>query len=271
MNIGLLQKAAREVWAATLAFALGLFVFELLLGLILPVFEKEFSQVFGQVGFLQRIIAALLGTKIGQVTPATALGLLGWVHPLVLALVWAHAIVVCSRFPAGEVDRGTIDVLMSLPVTRTTVFLSEAAAFVLASLFIAATGLVGNLLGEWISGMDRPGSPRTLSMITLNLYLLALAVGGITSLLSAACDRRGRTMGIAFGVLVASLFLSSLSAFNDVIDKLSVISLLSYYRPFGVLHDGAFPVQDMLVLASVAAGTWFLGWLMILRRDFRIL
>ncbi len=270
MNIGLIQKAAREVWGGTLAFAAGLFAFELLLGVILPAFQKEFGEMLGQFSFLQRIIAALLGTKVGTVTPATALGLLGWVHPLVLALIWAQAIVICSRFPAGEVDRGTVDVLMSLPVTRTTVFLSEAFAFVLAALFIAGTGLLGNLIGGWISGMDRPGSPRTFAWITLNLYALGLTVGGVTSLLSALCDRRGRTIGIAFGVLLVSFFLSSMSSFNALVDKLSILSLLSYYRPYQILHEGAFPFADLAVLLSISAGTWLLGWLILLRRDFRI-
>src|SRR3972149_5638327 len=100
MNIGLIHKAVRETWASTLAFAAGLFVFELLLGLILPAFQKEFSDKFLQMEFIQKIFAALLGAEVGKVMGPAIFSMIGWVHPFVLALVWTHAIVVCTRVPA---------------------------------------------------------------------------------------------------------------------------------------------------------------------------
>src|SRR3972149_5464441 len=127
MNLGLIYKAVRETWASTLWFATGIFVFELVLGLILPAFQKEFSDKFLQLEFMQKILAALLGAELGKVMGPAVLSMIGWVHPLVLALVWAQAIVVCTRVPAGEVDRGTLDVLLALPVTRTSVYVSGSA------------------------------------------------------------------------------------------------------------------------------------------------
>ncbi len=269
MNLGLIYKAVRETWATTLWFALGLFVFELLLGIILPQFQREFSDKFLQFEFMQKILAALLGAEVGKVVGPAILSMIGWSHPLLLALVWAQAIVVCTRVPAGEVDRGTLDVLLALPVTRTSLYVSESAPFVITSLLIVSVGLAGNVIGNWISGLERAGSLRQLALVAINLYALSLAVGGLASFLSSVCDRRGRAVGSAFAVMLASLFLSSISTFDATVKKASVASLLNYYRPFRILQERASPLEDILVLLVVGTVLWVCGAVVFVRRDLR--
>lgn len=269
MNLGLIQKALRETLASTLAFAAGLFVFELLLGLILPAFQKEFSDKFLQMEFIQKIFAALLGAEVGKVFGPAIFSMIGWAHPFVLALVWAQAIVVCTRVPAGEVDRGTLDVLLALPVTRTCVYVSEFVVFIITSLLVVGVGLGGNVVGNRISGLERAGSLRELSLVALNLYALSLAVGGLSSLLSSVCDRRGRAVGSAFAILLASLFLSSMSAFNAIVKSVSAVSLLNYYRPYRILQERASPLGDMIVLLGVGIVLWVIGAVVFVRRDLR--
>lgn len=269
MNLGFIHKAVRETRASTLAFAAGLFVFELLLGLILPVFQKEFSDKILQMEFIQRILAALLGAEVGKVIGPAIFSMLGWVHPIVLALVWAYAIVVCTRVPAGEVDRGTLDVLLALPVTRTSIYASESAVFVVSSLLIVGVGFAGNVVGNWISGLERAGSLGQLSLVALNLFALSLAAGGLSSFLSSVCDRRGRAVGSAFAILLASLFLSSMSTFNAIVKSLSVVSLLNYYRPYGILQERASPLRDIMILLGVGTGLWVIGAIVFVRRDLR--
>jgi ABC-2 type transport system permease protein len=268
MNLGLIYKAVRETRVSTLAFAAGLFVFELLVGIMLATFHKEFSDKFLPLEFIQKIFAALLGTEVGTVGPAV-LSMLGWIHPIVLALVWAHAIVVCTRVPAGEVDRGTLDVLLALPVTRTSVYASESAVFVCSNLLIVGAGFGGNVVGNWISGLERAGSLGQFTLVALNLYALSLAAGGMSAFLSSVCDRRGRAMGTAFAILMASLFLSSMSTFNTIVKSVSVVSLMNYYRPYGILQGQASPLGDIIVLLAIGTVLWIIGAVVFVRRDLR--
>jgi ABC-type transport system involved in multi-copper enzyme maturation permease subunit len=268
MSLGLIYRAVRETRVSTLSFAAGLFVFELLVGMMLATFHKEFSDKFLPLEFIQKMFAALLGAEVGTVGPAV-LSMLGWIHPIVLALVWAHAIVVCTRVPAGEVDRGTLDVLLALPVTRTSVYVSESVVFILAGLLVVGAGLGGNVVGNWISGLERVGSLGQLSLVALNLYALSLAAGGMSAFLSSVCDRRGRAMGAAFAILMASLFLSSMSTFNALVKTVSVVSLLNYYRPYGILQGQASPLGDMIVLLGLGLGLWICGLTVFIRRDIR--
>lgn len=267
MYVGLFLRSMRESRGPTIAFALGLFAFELLLGIILPTFQKEFSDKLMQVEFLQKIIAALLGTEVGMFDPRTALAMIGWVHPFVLALVWAHAIVLCTRFPSGALESGTLDVWLSLPVSRKAMQCGEFAAFAVCSAVLSISGLLGNLTGSLISGLSIKTSGGNLLLVTCNLYALSLAVGGAASCLSCLFDRRGRAMGAAFALLLACFFQSSMSSFNEIVKQFSPVSLMTYYRPYHVLHGTSKPWGDILVLMIAGGICGLIGLAILSRRD----
>ena len=125
------------------------------------------------------------------------------------------------------------------------------------------------MVGNWISGLERVGSLGQLSLVALNLYALSLAAGGMSAFLSSVCNRRGRAMGSAFAILMASLFLSSMSTFNAIVKSVSVVSLLNYYRPYGILQGRASPLGDMMVLIGVGTVLWVIGAVVFVRRDLR--
>jgi len=76
-------------------------------------------------------------------------------------------------------------------------------------------------------------------------------------------------MGAAFAILMASLFLSSMSTFNALVKTVSVVSLLNYYRPYGILQGQASPLGDMIVLLGLGLGLWICGLTVFIRRDIR--
>lgn len=267
MNFGLIQRSLRETRGTTVAFAAGLFLFELLLGVILPTFQKDFSDKLMQVEFLQKIIAALLGAEVGSFAPSTALAMLGWVHPFVLALVWVYAIVICTRFPSGALETGTLDIWLSLPVSRASIQCGEVLSFALTGAALVIAGLLGNVIGGRLSGLAPTAPMGILLLVTLNLYALALAVGGVATFFSCLCDRRGRAMGTAFAILLASFFQSSMSSFNETVKKFADVSLLTYYRPYFVLQGTRQPWGDIATLLGIGMLFGLAGLLVLSRRD----
>src|SRR5207249_4063608 len=147
MNRGLLVRGLRESWPTTLLLGLVLMGVEAALAFVLPKFGAQMSEQWLQLDFVRGIIKAMLGTEIGDRLGPQMFQSIAWVHPVALALTWAHALVSCTRVPAGEVDRGTVDVLLGLPVSRWEVFLSETVVWLVCGAAILAGALVGNLLG----------------------------------------------------------------------------------------------------------------------------
>ena len=76
-------------------------------------------------------------------------------------------------------------------------------------------------------------------------------------------------MGSAFAILLASFFLSSMSAFNAIVKSASAVSLLNYYRPYRILQERASPLGDIMVLLGVGIVLWVCGAVVFVRRDLR--
>jgi len=269
MNRGLMFKAAHELLAATLFCGAMLFVMESLLAYVLPLFEDQFSEGFMQIRFLQRFVAAMLGSDVAEGLGPEMFLALPWAHPVILALVWAHAVICCTRIPAGEIDRGTADVLLGLPVGRWEILVSDTAVWLLAAVIVLTMTYLGNLLGASLVDDSTQASTSTTLIVLLNLFAMYLVVGGLSWLVSSLSDRRGRAMTVVFVVLVASFLLNYLAQMWKPADRVSFMSLLAYYRPLIVFRDGSFPTHDLTVLFTAAALLWLAAGLVFARRDIR--
>ena len=115
---GLLHKILREVWLGTLLFGVGLFVAEGFFAFIIPQIEEGIGSIWAQMPWVKNMMSALLGMELGDDMTTQVLMAIVWVHPVVLALVCAHEMILGTRVPAAEIDRGTIDVLLGWPVSR---------------------------------------------------------------------------------------------------------------------------------------------------------
>ena len=270
MNRGLILRALREWWPMTLGLAIALMLVEAILGYVLPTFREQFAAQLIQLAFMQKLIGAMLGVDLagngGSIGPELFTSI-AWVHPVPLALVWAGAIVGCTRVPAGEVDRGTIDVLLGLPVSRRQVFLSESAVACAAGIALMAAAGAGHMLGALGVPPQLRAAPARLIIVLANLLCLYLAVGGIAWLVSSLSDRRGRAITAVFVIVLASFLLNYLAQFWKPAQQLAFLSILHYDRPLTIIRDGTRPTRDMLVLLSVAAAFWTTGGLIFARRD----
>lgn len=265
---GLLTKSLRDAAVPVLILSLALLAVEVILGIVLPTVQADLSAQLLQMPFLRTILRALLGSDVGDVLAMETVIAITWVHPVVLAIVWTQAIVLCTRVPAGEVDRGTIDLLLGLPVSRWRVYLADTMVYALSGAVLLTMGVVGHTLGMLsVPAAQRPQAERLLSVMA-NLYCLYLAVTGLACAVSAFSDRRGRAIATIFGILLASFLLNFLAAFWQPAKAIAFLSLLDYYRPMIVLRTGAaWPLADMTVLLGFGVVTWTAGGLWFARRD----
>ena len=267
MNRGLLAKTIRETWLMTLLYAMAVALFEVLLAYVIPRFSAEMSEQWLKLDFVRTIFKGLLGTEVAEMLGPEALASMAWVHPLLLTLVWAHAVTFCSRFPAGEIDRGTIDIALALPVSRLDFFCGESLVWLGSGLVVVLAGLAGSLVGVCGSFGPQAGAGWDALPVLGNLYCLYLAVGGIAWLASSLCNRRGRAVSIALAFVLVSYTWNFLVQFWDVARALPQVSVLYYYRPLATLHSPSWPWPDMLVLLCIASVTWAAAGLVFRRRD----
>ena len=112
----------------------------------------------------------------------------------------------------------------------------------------------------------RPELSRAI-LVTVNLYCVYVAVGGIALLVSALSNRRGRAMAIVFGIVLASFLLNFVAQFWEPARQIAFLGVMKYYQPAQVLQSGDPPFQDLAVLLLVGVLAWLLGGEVVARRS----
>ena len=264
---GLLTKTLYEIWLPTLLYGLGLLVVKMILTYILPQIHEALGEVLHRLPFAKTFLTILLGNTLGAEISARSMQAFLYVHPVVLALVWAHAVTLCTRVPAAEIDRGTIDVLLSLPVSRRAVYACETIVWLVSGVLVLVMGLAGHLIAApRMPDELRPELPRIL-LVMANLYAVYVAVGGIALFVSALSDHRGRAVGVVFAILLASFLLNFIANFWEPARQIAFLGILEYYRPAQTLQHGGFPLRDVTVLIGVGLVTWLAGGEILARRS----
>jgi ABC-type transport system involved in multi-copper enzyme maturation permease subunit len=267
VTAGLLLRALRETWPTALVFAVALGVVERLLMFILPQLQQTVGGVLATLPVVRPILSAILGMPVGDGLSALLLQSILWVHPVVLALVWGFAIVLSTRYPAAEIDRGTIDVLLGLPVSRRAVYGSETAVCLLLGAAVIGAGSLGYFAGAAaLPAASRPSGAGVL-LVMVNLLAVFASVAGVGFLVSALSDRRGRAMAVLVGLLLASFLLNVLAEFWPPAGRVAFLSVLHYYQPARVMTDLALNVRDLTALIGVGAAAWIAGLEIVARRS----
>lgn len=270
MNHGLLIKSLREVWPTTTAIAAGLALIEGALAYVVPTMLTKYQEQLLQLKFVREFVSALLGANVGDALGDELMWAFPWTHPVVLAIVWAHAIWYGTRSPSGEIDRGTVEIVLALPVSRTTWLLTDFAIGAASGVALVMFALLGNTIGVALAATgNRPAIGATLAVVS-NLAALHVAVLGMTSLVSALCDRRGRAVAAALAIVLVSFFLNFLAQFWEPARTVRHVSVMEYYRPFHIVRDHSWPLSSIGALLvfgviSMATGLWAFR-----RRDIRV-
>lgn len=258
---GLIRKTWHEVWLMTTILGLALLGVNALLTRVVPRFLERggMDDMFERAPFAREMLAAMLGSEMGREIRYEAMQAILWVHPSVLTLLWTHAIVFCSRFPAAEVDRGTIDILLGLPVSRRKAFYSEVFVWAVCGLLLVLMALIGHRITASSMPDNTKPTMTQVAYILTNLYCVYFAVGGFAFLISANSDRRGRAIGVTIALLVASFLLSFVAPFWESLEAISWMSVIEYYRPAEILIENQFAYANVITLLAVGTTALVIG------------
>jgi len=264
---GLLEKTLRETWRVVLLSSLGLALAMAFFVRILPQFQEGLSDIVGQVPFLRTLLSGMMGVDVSDGIAPGMLLVVAWSHPIVLSIVWGLEVVLGTRVPAGEIESGTIDVLLGWPASRSAIHAAETIVWLASGVCLVGCGLLGFQIGAaTLPAEIRPPTSRTL-LTVLNLLAVYVAVGGTVQCIAAACDRRGKAMGLAVAFLLASFLVQFLSTLWEPARRVAAVSFAHYYRPAQTMLGGATPWVDILVLLVWGGLFWGAGLLVWRRRS----
>lgn len=248
MNRALLAHTWRANRLRVAIVAAALLAWGTLLPIIFDAFGTQFQDIFKSGAFPPQF-AQFGGGDIFSLTGAVALG---FVHPIAVGLNLVFAVGFAAAAVAGERQRGTLEVLLSRPLSRRGVYATLAIA---GALFIAISigGLtLGSLVGATIAGRTTELGVANLPLLWLNGVLLYWAFGAIGLLASVSFDRLSPALSLTLAIILISYFLDVLGSLWPDAKGLQPLSLFHYVDPKSIL--AGFPNGgDFAVLAGVTA------------------
>ena len=191
-----------------------------------------------------------------------------WNHPFVLLIFAVWAISRGSVSVAGEIEKGTMDLVLSRPVTRSSFLASQVLTAVGGLLIMAAAMMSGNLVGSHYNTLIDPASATTLSRPAINLVAFGWAIFGYTFLLSTMDYARWRPNLIGSVATLAGFIALILANIPQLDVKwLSHFSIFKAYDPVEVVTKGENFAFNAGLLGGIGALGVVIGFLIFARRD----
>ncbi len=247
MIVALLRRQWRHHRASLAWLAFGMLVFEFLITKLAPATDR----MQGLLDLLPPPVLDLFGAELrATLSPAGFLAF-GWVHPFVLMMLAVWIVRVGAGSLAGEIGRGTMDLLVARPVPRGAIVASAALALAAGLAVLCLAGWGGIALGLRMRTLGGAGALE-LAWVVLACWLLFAAAGAVTLAISAVRRSAGSATALAAGFLAASFALDFIARAWAPLTWARPLSLFAYYAPQQIVARGLAP-GDALALGVVAA------------------
>lgn len=218
-------------------------------------------------------------------------------HPVVVILCSLWAVSRAAAAVSGELDRGTMELLLSQPVPRNRLILAHFLVDLLVIPVLCGCVVMGTQTGLALVGpfdvdysilsklppnarrFVKPGPP-TLDvsahrqwLATLNLAALVFALSGVTMFVSSLGRNRGHAMAIAGFVTVAMFVANVVGQLWDSVAFVRPATVFFYYQPQKIWlhHDWSADLGEAIgggpkvIGVAVLCGVGLSGYLLALR------
>jgi ABC-2 type transport system permease protein len=213
----------------------------------------------------------LSGVPFSEVATYAGRVALAFVDPVVVLAATVFGITRGSDAVSGQLERGTMEMVLSAPIRRTAVFLTQAAATI-----VAAAALSGVLLasvwtavafGPWAGKVE----PWRFVPAAANVFGLMVCMAGIAACVSAADSHRWRTIGIMCGFYVTAILTKLVGRLSGTLGWVGYLSVLNAYEPQQLVGGGTEAWRLLVwydgILLGLGLGAYLVGAVIFARRD----
>ena len=193
---------------------------------------------------------------------------------MALGFIPPFAIVVCGILAIGipiggivsERQRGTLEVLLSRPISRHTLMVVVAIVAIVALAVAIAAQLVSSIAGATFAGVADEVPMDRLPIVWAMGLLLFVTIMAIALAASVSFDRTAPAQGVTLAIVLGSYLLEVISSLWTEARWLGDLSLFHYVRTKEILL-GELRVTDVLVIGAVGVVALVWAWVVFPRRD----
>ncbi len=251
MNFSLFASMLKTKGKTMFSYAFGTSLYLLLIISVYPAFADSdaLNEVMRQ---MPENLKNILGLKDGLqgLDSFVAAEYYGLLYIIILTI---YCVVTATQLIARMVDRGSMAYLLSTPVSRTRIALTQAAILLFGLLLITVLTIASGLLGTWwIVG----GNVDLSSFIQLNLvgFLLFFVISGYSFFFSCLCNDEKQALSISGGLTVVFFALDLAAKMSQGLAWMKNITLFTAFHPSDIANGtvDALPICLMLAAAGIA-------------------
>jgi ABC-2 type transport system permease protein len=286
----LARKLLRDVAVGLCLVALLLFAFQCLWAKVADKISHDIIQRLTRLGITVDMIREVVFEGPGQIIQALMGGAdihierrldmmsISYIHPLTLAILCVWAVGRASGAIAGEIDRGTMELLLAQPIPRPDLILAHFIVDIVTIFVLCLSIWAGTWTGAWIIGQlalapsEAGVDPVRFAPALLSVALLLFAVSGYSLLLSSLGRFRWRVLGLAVMVTLVQFLLNVIGQLWDAAAFLRPFTVFYYYQPQPMILSADWSEQAAVwirlgVLLGVGTAGYLLSLWTFCRRD----
>jgi len=253
----LVHRGLRDQRRAIIAWGAGLGAFGALMAAIWPSIQDTMTSLIKS--YPSGLKQAFGIVSLDSVERYIDAELLSVIVPMALAFL---AVRIVMQATVGAEDRGHLDTLLSLPLSRRVVVAASVtvAGLVLASILLvtwALTWVAGTIAGTGISAM-------TLAAGFGNVWPLAMAFAGLAAVV-AGVSHRPATVTYAAGATLVGMY--AIDLVGKLAGDIAPLRAISAFRYYGSAIQQGFDVSHVAVLCAAALVLSAIGAELFERRD----
>ncbi len=257
MTLILVRKLLRDVRIPLIVVALLLAAFQVLWARetqnittwLMPLLERELFR--GLESFLKdlfretpgKIVQTLIGGETINLQRALDIFSIGYVHPFTQTILAIWAIGRATGAIAGEIDRGTMELLLAQPLARRQLVLAHLLVDAVTIPILCLSTWGGTWLGAWLFEFLGNANPRlqidpmVFGPALLNVAVLVFAVSGLTLVLSSAGRFRNRVLGLAILLFLVQFLINVVGQLWEPARAIRPFTVFYYFQPQAIILD----------------------------------
>lgn len=243
----------RTSWKQVLYWGIGLGI----LGLYIDFIAASPDIIAGYADLFKTMPPALL-QAFGASDVALFTSSEGWIVSIFVSeaaiFLSVFAVMAGLNITVNDEQSGLMDVILSLPISRSAYMLERWIGFALIGLAIVLLCALITVGG--IIGMNLDAPQDVIFQSILNLYPGMLLVMTVTCLLATVLRRRAAAIGLSAAFVVVSYIFNVIgaSASGAIADMMEKVSYFSYVHGEAFVLGTYDPVDSIVVLLAVLVG-----------------
>lgn len=192
-----------------------------------------------------------------------------------------YVMISANKLLASQVDRGSMAYVLSTPIKRSTVVITQGVFMLVSLLLMFTVNTVAHLIVNQITPLDMSKLQYTqfsgeltfdmIIKINLSAYFVCLAMAAVCFLFSGIFNSTKLSIGFSGTFVGVTILANMLAMFGslgvDGLDKFKYLTICSFYDYGSVLSANSEWIGKMIVPMIIAVAAFISGGIVFKKKD----